>query len=105
VGWTAINSPQNGGQPSFAQVSLVCGSYIAGSGERVFSTVSNGGAQNSIDLSGLKEVCNAVIGGNNFFPDGPDTLLIQINAPPGITAAFPGVRIYNVNLFWTEAQA
>ena len=105
VGWQAINSPSNGGQPSFAQVSLACGSYVFGSGERVFSTVSNGGAQNSIDLSQLKEVCNAVIGGNNFFPDGPDTLLIQINSPPGITAQFAGVRIYNINLFWTEAQA
>ena len=105
VSWQAINSPQNGGQPSFTQVSLVAGSYVFGSGERVFSTVSNGGAQNSIDLSNLKEVCNSVIGGNGFFPDGPDTLLIQINAPPGLTAQFLGVRTYNINLFWTEAQA
>ena len=99
--WTAINSVENGSQPSFAQVSAVSGTYTAGSGERVFSTICNGGAQNSIDLSGLKEISNTIIGGNQFFPDGPDTLLVQLNVP----ANFPPINQYSVNLFWTEAQA
>jgi hypothetical protein len=105
--WTAVNSAVQGSQPSFAQVaigvgagSVITGSYIAGSGERIFSTISNNG-QNSIDLSNLKEVCNGVIGGNQFFPDGPDTLLVQISVPTG----FPALAAYSVNLFWTEAQA
>ena len=101
--WTPVNSSANGSQPSFAQVapnSVIGGSYITGSGERIFSTISNNG-QNSIDLSNLKEVCNGVIGGNQFFPDGPDTLLVQINVPTG----FPNLASYSVNLFWTEAQA
>jgi hypothetical protein len=99
--WTAINSSGNGSQPSFAQVSDVTGTYTAGSGERVFSTICNGGSQNSIDISGLKEISNTIIGGNGFFPDGPDTLLVQLNVPTG----FPTITNYSVNLFWTEAQA
>jgi hypothetical protein len=101
--WISVNAPINGSQPSFAQVapnSLIVGSYIAGSGERIFSTISNNG-QNSIDLSNLKEVCNGVIGGNQFFPDGPDTLLVQLTVP----SLFPALASYSVNLFWTEAQA
>jgi hypothetical protein len=99
--WTAINSTANGSQPSFTQVSAVTGTYTAGSGERVFSTICNGGSQNSIDLSGLKEISNTIIGGNGFFPDGPDTLLVQLNVPTG----FPTITNYSINLFWTEAQA
>jgi hypothetical protein len=99
--WSAINSAANGSQPSFAQVTTsFSGYYIAGSGERIFSTISNNG-QNSIDLSNLKEVCNGTIGGNQMFPDGPDTLLVQVSVP----ANFPNIDSYSVNLFWTEAQA
>jgi hypothetical protein len=99
--WTPINSVANGSAPSFAQVSTVSGQYFPGSGERVFSTISNAGSQNSIDLSTLKEVCNAVIGGNGIFPDGPDTLLVYMLVPTG----FPTIQQYSVNLFWSEAQA
>jgi len=99
--WTAINSIANGSQPSFTQVSAVSGTYTPGSGERIFSTICNGGSQNSIDLSGLKEISNTIIGGNGFFPDGPDTLLVQLNVPTG----FPTITTYSINLFWTEAQA
>jgi len=99
--WTPINSVINGSAPSFAQVSMVSGQYIAGSGERIFSTICNAGSQNSIDLSTLKEVCNAVIGGNGIFPDGPDTLLVYMFVPTG----FPAISEYSTNLFWSEAQA
>ena len=101
--WINVNSSGQGSQPSFAQVAPAAnftGSYTTGSGERIFSTISNNG-QNSIDLSNLKEVCNGVIGGNQFFPDGPDTLLVQLSVPTG----FPPLASYSVNLFWTEAQA
>lgn len=119
LNWIAINSAANGSQPSFAQVCnfgvtsalnntvgtaappLTVGTYVTGSGERIFSTINNAGTQNSIDLSGLKEICNSVIGGNNFFPDGPDTLLIQMTIPTGA----PTITNYSVNLFWGEAQA
>ena len=105
--WTAINSATNGSQPSFAQVLTgapltALGNYIAGSGERVFSTICNAGSQYSIDLTGLKEIANGLIGGKNFFPDGPDTLLIQIQVPTGAPSP---VTQYSLNLFWSEAQA
>lgn len=100
--WTAINSPQNGSQPSFAQVSTVfSGNYVVGSGERIFSTISNAG-QNTLDLTNLKEICNGTIGGNNMFPDGPDTLLVQVAVPTG---TFSTLTAISINLFWSEAQA
>lgn len=104
--WQNINSPATGGQPSFAQVVPTAsisnfGTYVAGSGERIFSTICNAGTQNSLDLTGLKEVCNNIIGGSNFFPDGPDTLLVQIAVPTGFSA----ITQYSLNLFWSEQQA
>ena len=99
--WTSINSPQNGSQPSFAQVcTTFTGNYVVGSGERIFSTISNAG-QNTLDLTNLKEICNGVIGGNNIFPDGPDTLLVQVSVPSG----FNSLNQISINLFWSEAQA
>ena len=101
ITWQAVNSTANGGQPSFCQVSntfTYSGTYTGG--ERILSTISAGGSTNVIDLSALKELTGGVIGGPNFFPDGPDTLAIYIqNADTAnLTQAI-------VNLFWAEAQA
>jgi hypothetical protein len=105
--WTSINSTGNGSQPSFAQVftnfsGAGLGTYTPGSGERIFSTICNAGSQYSIDLSNLKELANGLIGGRNFYPDGPDTLLIQIT---NTSAATVNITQYSLNLFWSEAQA
>ena len=99
--WLPINAVAQGGQPSFAQYSVTWsgGTYTAGSGERIFSTICNGGSQWSIDLSSLKELSNTVIGGNRFFPDGPDTLMIYV------TALNANVSSLALNLYWSEAQA
>jgi len=75
------------------------GTYIIGSGERIFSMVAVGGATSSINLASLKELNNSLIGGSRMFPDGPDTLMIiaqAFNSP--ITTSV-------INLFWSEAQA
>ena len=94
--WISMNTSANGSQPSFAQIyPVVLGS--AQPGERVFSTIVQAANQNNLDLTGLKEMCNGVIGGNQIFPDGPDVLLITLTASGTFTA--------QVNLFWTEAQA
>ena len=101
VNWIAVNSAINQGQPSFCQVSnnfTYQGSYTGG--ERILSTISAGGATNVIDLSSLKELTGGVIGGPNFFPDGPDTLVIYIQ-----NAGSSNVTNTIVNLFWAEAQA
>jgi len=102
--WQNINTSVNGSQPSFAQIypgNLI--PTVAEPGERIFSTIVQFNNQNNLDLSGLKEMCNGVIGGNQQFPDGPDVLLIQIQniSRTAIVNANPA----QVNLFWGEAQA
>jgi hypothetical protein len=102
VVWSNVNSTAFGSQPSFTQVGVggLNSGYIVGTGERIFSTIAPAGAQNTIDLSALKELSNTVIGGNGIFPDGPDTLMIQftqLSTGSGVACA--------LNLFWTEAQA
>jgi hypothetical protein len=102
--WQNINTSVNGSQPSFAQIypgNLI--PTVAEPGERIFSTIVQFNNQNNLDLSGLKEMCNGVIGGNQQFPDGPDVLLIQIQniSRTAIVNANPA----QVNLFWNEAQA
>ena len=101
--WLPINSVAQGGQPSFAQyatMSGVSGSYTAGSGERIFGMLANSvSAQTELDLSQLKELCNTVIGGNQMFPDGPDTLMIYV------TPFAATVTSVAINLYWSEAQA
>jgi hypothetical protein len=101
ITWQAVNSAQNGGQPSFCQVSnnfTYSGSFVGG--ERMLSTISAAGATNVINLSELKELTGGVIGGPNFFPDGPDTLAIYVQ-----NADTSNVTNTIVNLFWAEAQA
>jgi len=99
--WLSVNSTVNGSQPSFCQVATMppTGTYVAGSGERVFSTLAQSGSMNSLNLSALKELSNALLGGNRMFPDGPDTLMIQI------TALNQNMNNCVLNLYWSEAQA
>ena len=99
--WSNVNSTAFGSQPSFAQIGVgaLGTGYIPGTGERIFSTIAPAGAQNTIDLSALKELSNTVIGGNSIFPDGPDTLMIQFTQTTGTGTSCA------LNLFWTEAQA
>lgn len=98
--WVNINSAQNGGQPSFAQIYTGApGTASINGGERIFSTIVQINNQNNLDLTGLKEMANGVIGGNQTFPDGPDVLCILV------TNLIATVHNPQVNLFWTEAQA
>jgi len=98
--WVNVNTVANGSQPSFAQIypgNLIQGAALPG--ERIFSTIVQTNNQNNLDLSGLKEMSNSVIGGNQQFPDGPDVLLITI------TNITQQSAIVQANLFWGEAQA
>lgn len=97
--WQNINSSGTGGQPSFTQ--FMSGGLITGQatpGERIFQTIVQGNNQNNLDLSGIKEMANSTIGGNQPFPDGPDVLLIACQS----LGQNSNVQ---VNLFWSEAQA
>jgi hypothetical protein len=98
TGWTAVNASANGSQPSFAQIYTGV-SGIPAPGERIFSTIVQANNQNNLDLTGLKEMSNSVIGGNNPYPDGPDVLCIYITNLSTLPASV------QCNLFWTEAQA
>jgi hypothetical protein len=99
--WLPINSTVQGGQPSFTQysTSFPGGSWVTGTGERIFSMFCLGGTQTTIDLSDLKELSNTVIGGTKFYPDGPDTLMIAAGA------INQSVTVSSYNLYWSEAQA
>jgi len=99
--WLPINSTTQGGQPSFTQYSTswTGGSWTVGSGERIFSMFCLGGTQATIDLSSLKELSNTVIGGTRFYPDGPDTLMIVVQA------LNQNITTSSYNLYWSEAQA
>jgi len=98
--WVNINNITNGTQPSFAQ--YYPGNLISGvpqPGERIFQTIVQAANQNNLDLTGIKELTNGCIGGNQCFPDGPDVLLIFCTNLTTTTASA------QINLFWTEAQA
>jgi hypothetical protein len=98
--WINVNTPTNGTQPSFVQ--YYPGNLITGApqpGERIFSTIVQGNNQNNLDLSALKEMSNSVIGGNQNFPDGPDSLVVYLT---NLTVSSGTIQ---VNLFWSEAQA
>jgi hypothetical protein len=68
-------------------------------GETVFSLQVNPGADAVLDLSGLKELTTTAIGGRGCFPNGPDTLAINVYKVSG--TAVTG----NIILRWGEAQA
>jgi hypothetical protein len=97
--WQNINSAGTGGQPSFTQ--FMSGGLISGQatpGERIFQTIVQGNNQNNLDLTGIKEMANSVVGGNQPFPDGPDVLLVACQSLGQLSNV-------QVNLFWSEAQA
>jgi hypothetical protein len=68
-------------------------------GETVFSLQVNPGDHQELDLSGLKELTTTAIGGRGCFPNGPDTLAINVYKVSG--TAVTG----NIVLRWGEAQA
>jgi len=104
--WTSLNSEQFGGQPSFAQVSQTptwSTSTFAQPGEQVFAFVANPNGDYVYDLTKLKELTNSPFGGVGVFPNGPDTLAINVRLTGGGSSSSE-VRV-GVLLRWTEAQA
>ena len=107
--WSPLNTEQVGGQPSFAQVAQ--GSAItwqAGTtqfaipGEQVFAfagqATTSGAVNDRLNISQLKELTGAPLGGDFKYPDGPDVLAINIRTTQGTANAA-------VLLRWSEAQA
>ena len=103
--WVNINNTTNGSQPSFAQYYSgdLLFNQIPQPGERIFQTIVQAANQNNLDLTGIKELTNGCIGGNQCFPDGPDVLLIYCTNLNAISSG--GAQVAQINLFWSEAQA
>jgi hypothetical protein len=77
------------GQPPYAQP-----------GEQVFSFIAAPGTQSTLELNGLKELTNTVLGGRGAFPNGPDVLAVNVYRASGA-----GTIPCNLVLRWGEAQA
>jgi hypothetical protein len=107
AGWQGLNATNRGGQPSFAQVAgednitWSSGNY-AQPGELIFSYVASssnsGSVVSNLDLTKLKEMSGAPLGGDFMYPDGPDILAINIYMIFGSSKG-------SVALRWIEAQA
>jgi hypothetical protein len=105
--WKSLNGVNDGGQPSFAQVAekdditWSTGTYAL-PGERIFAFVCNASRADALttelDLSDLKELSGAPLGGDYKYPDGPDVLAINAFVKSGDVKG-------TIQLRWGEAQA
>jgi hypothetical protein len=68
-------------------------------GETIFSFISSPQNKDQLDLGGLKELANSPLGGRGTYPNGPDTLFINVY----LTSGSPVQT--NLVLRWGEAQA
>jgi len=102
----ALNGESVGGQPSFAQIgtspSFSSGTYAL-PGEQVFAFACNPNSDATLDLTQLKELSNSPFGGSGVYPDGPDTLAINVRVSGGQSGSAE-VRLA-ILLRWSEAQA
>ena len=106
--WTSLNSVALGGQPSFSQVAAASditwsgGVTYAKPGEQIFALTASASKTDTVstelDLSKLKEMSGAPLGGDFIFPDGPDVLVINVETVAGTVEG-------TIQLLWSEAQA
>lgn len=103
--WLPLNVESAGGQPSLAQVATSV-TYSAGTvavpGEQVFAfaapSTASGAVNDRLELTELKELTGAPLGGDFQYPDGSDILAINIRLTAGTGQG-------HVLLRWSEAQA
>ena len=107
--WKSFTGENDGGQPSFAQYANTAditwtsgGAQYALPGEAVFAFVANASRADSLvtetDLSKLKQMDGAPLGGDYKYPDGPDILAVNAFVLKGDVKG-------TIQLRWTEAQA
>jgi hypothetical protein len=68
-------------------------------GETIFSFISSPANKDSLELKELKELTNTPLGGRGTYPNGPDTLFINVYVTQGANI------LSNLVLRWGEAQA
>jgi len=128
--WVNLNNTVGGNQPSFSQLTANCffvsqthvgqSGQIAAPGEKVFEFVFDPQNKQTFDLSGVKELSQSAIGGRGTFPNGADTLYLNLRALPGATTlnasggatgitgattAQTFVSNVHITLQWSEGQA
>jgi hypothetical protein len=126
--WQALNQVALGSQPSFTQVAVaptftvaydtngnaipgspagtITSGQFASGGEKLFEFVVTPGQEGKLSLLGVKELTQSAIGGTGTFPNGSDTLYINLRLSPNV--AFPATTFLGnsvVTLRWAEAQA
>jgi hypothetical protein len=96
--WVGINNPVATDIPNGATL-LLSRNFYAVPGEQVFSFITSPANRDTLDLSPLKELTNTPLGGRGTYPNGPDTLFINVYVTQGQPIPI------NLNLRWGEAQA
>jgi hypothetical protein len=96
--WVSVNNPIAFTIQNNAAL-LVTRNFYAYPGEQVFSFIASPANRDTLDLSPLKELTNTPLGGRGTYPNGPDTLFINVYVTQGAP-----IQI-NLNLRWGEAQA
>ena len=80
------------------------GSFATG-GEKIFEYICNPQQLNSLDLTSIKELTQSAIGGRGTFPNGADSLYINIALYPTDTNGDRIMGNVSATLRWQEAQA
>ena len=104
--WTPLNSVGYGAQPSFTQIAAsptFTANTAAIGGEKIFEFLASPGQLNQLDLSGIKELTQSAVGGRGTFPNGSDSLYINIQLYPAAGSRIMGN--VGMTLRWNEAQA
>jgi hypothetical protein len=106
--WTSLNATGFGNQPSFTQIASTptfTTGTAAVAGEKIFEFVASPGQLNQLDLSNIKELTQSAIGGRGTFPNGSDTLYINMALYPTDTTGQRIIGNVSATLRWNEAQA
>ena len=120
--WAPLNNALYGNQPSFTQISSTpeftggidgAGDQIGVSGwgqeaiagEKIFEFIASPGERTSQDLSMIKELTQSAIGGRGTFPNGSDTLYINVGLLPEFLGNSATLGNVSVTLRWGEAQS
>jgi hypothetical protein len=104
--WAPLNSVGYGAQPSFTQIAAsptFTANTAAVGGEKIFEFLASPGQLNQLDLSGIKELTQSAVGGRGTFPNGSDSLYINIQLYPASGSRIMGN--VGMTLRWNEAQA
>jgi hypothetical protein len=122
--WTPLNSLVTGNQPSLAQVAInptldgntypltdtpVYASkgngQSAKAGEKIFEFTAQPGGYFTQDLQSVKELTQSAIGGTGTFPNGADTIYVNVTLLPNVISSTTFLSNVNITVKWAEAQA